>query len=174
MIGRLMQFTVALATAASLIVAPVYAQAQESQQSAQQQGSSQEPAAPLAVVVFPLAAGEHSAYRLYEDASNTPAYQSNVAPRAFAWTNISAAEQASDGFICSLAFDVPESDVDAAHRVEHEAGRLAAGAHAGVHPVPEHIDRSRIAADEHWSEEFEDELSRHLWCDRRLAFTPAI
>jgi outer membrane protein len=45
MIGRLMQFTVALATAASLIVAPVYAQAQESQQSAQQQGSSQEPAA---------------------------------------------------------------------------------------------------------------------------------
>jgi alpha-glucosidase (family GH31 glycosyl hydrolase) len=58
--------------------------------------TSQEPAAPLAVVVFPLAAGEHSAYRLYEDASNTPAYQSNVAPRAFAWTNISAAEQASD------------------------------------------------------------------------------
>jgi outer membrane protein len=45
MIGRLMQFMVALATAASLIVAPVYAQAQESQQSAQQQGSSQEPAA---------------------------------------------------------------------------------------------------------------------------------
>ena len=45
MIGRLMQFTVALATAASLIVAPVYAQAQESQQSTQQQGASQEPAA---------------------------------------------------------------------------------------------------------------------------------
>jgi outer membrane protein len=45
MIGRLMQFTVALATVASLIVAPVYAQAQESRQSAQQQGSSQEPAA---------------------------------------------------------------------------------------------------------------------------------
>src|SRR5580698_2862333 len=44
MIGRLMQFTVALATVASLIVAPVYAQAQESQQSSQQQGSSQEPA----------------------------------------------------------------------------------------------------------------------------------
>jgi outer membrane protein TolC len=40
-----MQFTVALATAASLIVAPVYAQAQESQQSTQQQGASQEPAA---------------------------------------------------------------------------------------------------------------------------------
>jgi outer membrane protein len=45
MSGRLMQFTVALATAASLIVAPVYAQAQESQPSTQQQGSSQEPAA---------------------------------------------------------------------------------------------------------------------------------
>ena len=45
MIGRLMQFTVALATAASLIVAPVYAQARESQQSTQQQGASQEPAA---------------------------------------------------------------------------------------------------------------------------------
>jgi outer membrane protein len=45
MIGRLMQFTVALATAASLIVAPVYAQAQESQQSTQQQGASQKPAA---------------------------------------------------------------------------------------------------------------------------------
>jgi outer membrane protein len=45
MIGRLMQFTVALATAASLIVAPVYAQAQESQQSTQQQGARQEPAA---------------------------------------------------------------------------------------------------------------------------------
>ena len=45
MIGRLMQFTVAFATAASLIVAPVYAQAQESQQSTQQQGASQEPAA---------------------------------------------------------------------------------------------------------------------------------
>jgi outer membrane protein TolC len=40
-----MQFTVALATAASLIVAPVYAQARESQQSTQQQGASQEPAA---------------------------------------------------------------------------------------------------------------------------------
>ena len=45
MIGRLTQFMVALATVASLIVAPVYAQAQESQQSSQQQGSSQEPAA---------------------------------------------------------------------------------------------------------------------------------
>jgi hypothetical protein len=44
MIGRLTQFMVALATVASLIVAPVYAQAQESQQSSQQQGSSQEPA----------------------------------------------------------------------------------------------------------------------------------
>lgn len=44
MIGRLMQFTVALATATSLIVAPVYAQAQEAQQSSQQQGSSQQPA----------------------------------------------------------------------------------------------------------------------------------
>ena len=45
MIGRLTQFMVALATVASLIVAPVYAQAQESQQSTQQQGTSQEPAA---------------------------------------------------------------------------------------------------------------------------------
>src|SRR5271170_4214286 len=44
MIGRLTQFTVALAAAASLIVAPVYAQAEEGQQSTQQ-GSSQEPAA---------------------------------------------------------------------------------------------------------------------------------
>jgi len=44
MIGRLTQFTMALAAAASLIVAPVYAQAEEGQQSTQQ-GSSQEPAA---------------------------------------------------------------------------------------------------------------------------------
>jgi alpha-glucosidase len=58
--------------------------------------TSQKPAAPLAVVVFPLAAGEHSVYRLYEDASNSRAYQSNEAARAFAWTKISAAEKASD------------------------------------------------------------------------------
>src|SRR5271156_1088463 len=44
MIGRLTQFTMALAAAASLIVAPVYAQAEGGQQSTQQ-GSSQEPAA---------------------------------------------------------------------------------------------------------------------------------
>jgi hypothetical protein len=58
--------------------------------------TSQEPSAPLAVVVFPLPAGEHSIYRLYEDASNSSAYQSNVAARAFAWTTLSADEKASD------------------------------------------------------------------------------
>src|SRR6204780_3679557 len=45
MIGRLMKFTGALATAAWLIVARVYAQPRKSQQSTQQQGASQEPAA---------------------------------------------------------------------------------------------------------------------------------
>jgi outer membrane protein len=47
MMGRLSQFTAALLAAASLIVAPVYAQAQEGQQSGQQSGqqASQEPAA---------------------------------------------------------------------------------------------------------------------------------
>ena len=44
MMGRLMQFAVALLAAASLIVAPVYAQAQEGQQSTQQP-ASQQPAA---------------------------------------------------------------------------------------------------------------------------------
>jgi outer membrane protein len=43
MIGRLTQFTVALLAAASLLVAPVFAQAQEGQQSSQQ-GAAQEPA----------------------------------------------------------------------------------------------------------------------------------
>jgi outer membrane protein len=45
MIGRLTQFTAALLAAASLIVAPVYAQAQEGQQQSSQQAASQEPAA---------------------------------------------------------------------------------------------------------------------------------
>jgi outer membrane protein len=45
MIGRLTQFTTALLAAASLIVAPVYAQAQEGQQQSSQQAASQEPAA---------------------------------------------------------------------------------------------------------------------------------
>src|ERR1700677_4962855 len=42
MIGRLTQFTVALLATASLIIAPVYAQAQEGQSG--QQGATQEPA----------------------------------------------------------------------------------------------------------------------------------
>jgi outer membrane protein len=45
MIGRLTQFTAALLAAASLIVAPVYAQAQEGHQQASQQAAGQEPAA---------------------------------------------------------------------------------------------------------------------------------
>jgi alpha-glucosidase (family GH31 glycosyl hydrolase) len=54
--------------------------------------TGQKPVDPLIVNVFPLAEGQSSAYRLYEDASDTRAYQRGEA----AWTDLHAARKGGD------------------------------------------------------------------------------
>jgi len=54
--------------------------------------TGEKPVDPLIVNVFPLADGQRSAYTVYEDASNTRAYESGEA----AWTDLRAARKGND------------------------------------------------------------------------------
>ena len=86
------------------------------------------------------------------------------------------AEQRADGFPSDLAGEVPQREVHATHRVEHEAAVLAAHPHRGIHAIPERRDPFRGAVElralERRTQQVGDDAARDFRRERGLRLAP--
>ena len=87
------------------------------------------------------------------------------------------AQQRADGLVGDFAGEIPQGEVHAAHRIEHEASVVAAYAHGGIHAVPQRCDPLRGAVEllalERRTQQVGDDAARDLRRERGLRLAPA-
>ena len=83
-----------------------------------------------------------------------------------------SSQQLADRRIQRFAGDIPERDIDPAHRLQPESLRMSANAHRRIQPVPMQRVIGRILPDQQIGDQLPNDGGRHFRRHRRLGFPP--